>query len=773
MNKSVLVFAGALVSATAIHAKTVLWYHFDEAEPGTRTTASSVIVDSAGAQNGAPEYWWNDGKATNDNWMPAYTNAFPNGCVWFDPVSGQRGSLNRCLHIVNPPVYGEWGNGAHGVVRIPDNEKFHLQTFTIEMFVKDLYLSDPEHSEVRSRSSNHYVFCKANSWGLSINGGNGNGSDAVTKFIWRDDNGAAVSWSDGVNANMYPRTQRDGNWHHVALVVDGADQSAVKVEVYVDYVKQYNSSKTMPGPIHYDNSDIWIGRYPLSGLNGWGGLIDEFRISDKVLSPDEMLRFVNPRTDADTLLYLSFDNWMGDLFKLNPCGSAPNNYLVNESGNVEAARPILTLRANTNVPEYVKDTVGLLRRDIAAEAAYADAGCLHPLPNSAHQTLGITYPLTGSRIVTKDDFTIEMFVKCPELPTVYEYVMRNYTTFAATGKSYSWYIQVNESGTVSLMSNWTKGATTTQAVLADGGWHHLAWVTEKATQTSRLYVDYVQIGEITDAELCPIAPADATDAGELIFGSYAENGQNGNSFTGLIDDIRVTGRALVPQEFLTTRLATGAVAASVSFENDLSENPAEYADLFGLGKLTGFGRYAGTRPFRTEANRKSMRLDGATVDFGRNIFLERQGAFTLEFFLRPEALYGQSNVISLKKPAPSDESVWSVSLSEDKSTLVVGVGADSVSFPLPAIADWWHHYGLVFTESAGLPVVTLYVDHVQVGEPKALATALDYPAYSSGLVVGSESFIGWVDEIRVTKGVLAVEDMMECGPYSGILLHIK
>jgi len=773
MNKNLLVVAGAFACTTGLHAKTVLWYHFDEAAPGTLTTSSSVIVDSAGTQNGVPEYWWNNEKGSNAAFMPAYSNAFPNGCVWFDPVSGQRGSLNRCLHIKNPPNYGEWGNGAHGVVRIPDNEAFHLQSFTIEMFVKDLYLSDPNHTEVQIRSSNHYVFYKDKSWGMSILGGNGNGSDAVLKSIYRNVDGTATYWSDGVNANRYPRTQRDGNWHHVALVVDGTDQTSVKVEVYVDYVKQFNDSKTMTGPVFYDASDIWIGRYPLDKTCGWGGLIDEFRISDKALAPKEMLRFVNPRTDDDTLLYLSFDDWMGNMFKLNPCKIEPNNYLVNESGSVDSTVPVLTPRETATLPMFTEEGVGILRRDIAAQAGYDDLASLLPVTNVSRQTFGLTYPLTGNRIVTKDDFTIELFVKRPEKSTCDEYIMRNYSMFASTGASASWYIIANPNDKVSFAVNWKKSVATPTAVLADGAWHHLAWVVTKADHTSRFYVDGKKIGEIADDNLCPIAPQDCADAGTLIFASYQTNGQNSNSFTGLLDELRVTGRALEPQEFLTTRSPSSSVLASASFENDLSEGPADYTDLFAAGTLDGTGDYARTRPFKTVDNTKSIRLEGATVSLGRNILLEADNEFTLEFFVRPGTVSRQANLIALKKRAPLDGNIWSVAISADKATLTVQAGSGSATFALPEIADWWHHYGLVVTKSEGLPVLTLYVDHVQIGQPVTLSAAIDFSDLTQGLVIGSADFTGWFDEIRVTKGALSPEAMMTCSPRQGMSLLLK
>jgi len=45
--------------------------------------------------------------------------------------------------------------------------------------------------------------------------------------------------------------------------------------------------------------------------------------------------------------------------------------------------------------------------------------------------------------------------------------------------------------------------------------------------------------------------------------------------------------------------------------------------------------------------------------------------------------------------------------------------------------------------------------------------------WGAGIVVGSEALTGWVDEVRVSKGALAVEDMMACGPRYGFLLQFR
>ncbi len=182
LNKGKIALAGGLfVGAMAVQADTVLWYHFDEEPAGTRTTESSRILNAVDREKlpGIPENYWNGASGACSDQMPVYANAFPEGRRWVDPRTGQKGTLNRSLQIVNPVQSGEWGDGKQGVVKIEDEAALHLQTFTIEMFVKDLYLGDPSVRNVENRQSDHYVLSKKNSWALSIPGGTGNGSAAL------------------------------------------------------------------------------------------------------------------------------------------------------------------------------------------------------------------------------------------------------------------------------------------------------------------------------------------------------------------------------------------------------------------------------------------------------------------------------------------------------------------------------------------------------------------------------------------------------------------
>ncbi|MDA3923376.1 MAG: beta-galactosidase [Kiritimatiellae bacterium] len=93
----------------------------------------------------------------------------------------------------------------------------------------------------------------------------------------------------------------DGLWHHVAMVFNHENQQCA---LYVDYKEA--KSTTLQGPLVYDNGVFTIGR----GLNGW---IDEVRISDKPLHPEQFLRKTKFFSDSISKKKSSYPDVMVDL----------------------------------------------------------------------------------------------------------------------------------------------------------------------------------------------------------------------------------------------------------------------------------------------------------------------------------------------------------------------------------------------------------------------------------------------------------------------------
>jgi len=86
------------------------------------------------------------------------------------------------------------------------------------------------------------------------------------------------------------------------------------------------------------------------------------------------------------------------------------------------------------------------------------------------------------------------------------------------------------------------------APVALNRWHHLAFVQDG--QTTRFYVDYQLAGEVL---ISTFTPGPYTDIDSITLGGIF--GQPANAFVGLLDEIRVTGDALAPSQFL--RVAGG------------------------------------------------------------------------------------------------------------------------------------------------------------------------------------------------------------------------
>ena len=773
-EKTLVLLVGAVVAAAELQAKTVCWYHFDECEPGTVTTESSVVVDAAGTQNGAPEYWWNNGKTTNANYMPAYSNAFPVGRHWVDPKTGVKGTLNRCLQLVNPDIRYEWGNGEHGVVKIPDNEAFHLQTLTIECFVKDLYSVD----DIAAGQGSRFVLSKKNSWSMAIPAGTGNGSRALNGSVSYDQDGASTSWSNGMNLNCLPRALRDGNWHHLAIVIDGRDISEVKVSYYQDY-HLLRTSGTMQGPVFYDDSPIFLGRQDGIANYGWNGLIDELRISDEALDPEEFLRFANDVADADTVAFYSFDKWFGNPFEMSPAWGEFSNYFVNETPFVNPPKATLTPRESATIPFLTDENAGTVRNGLVSPTAVADLGSISAVTNGYGQAFGFTIDTTTpEQLYMAGDFTAEGFVKLNSLPDSTDYLMRGLLTQG--GVDNTWLVTVGSNGKLNFSINWQKNVSTPTSVVSDFGWHHVAVVSTPATMTTRFYVDYRLVDTIADGEHYVLADVGTTT--RLILFSYSENGQGNFCLSdAYASDFRITRRALDPQEFLTTRPIDATLVAAARFEGDFTVGP--YFAPVPDGVPSAGVSFATKVPAKTivdgnggtvaETNAKSVWLAGGTVDFGRNMPLENADEMTVEFFLRPEVVAeGGAEVMKL---AATDGTVWAIRLSADRKTLslVADTAAEVgqvLEFPVD-LGPRWNHLAFTFAKLDGKTLVTAYRNGSSPVK-RTLTGTLKTDGKSS-FTLGSEGLSAYVDELRVSPTVLAPAAFMVCPDAPGMVLVFK
>ena len=296
-----------------------------------------------------------------------------------------------------------------------------------------------------------------------------------------------------------PAYQVNTGWHHVALVKDSSNTgTSWCMSLYIDGARMgdYQGAAT-DSNVPLINDYLYIGSRANSSLF-LDADIDDVRVTANALQPGQFLRTRTGPLD-DTIAYWPFDK--------------PAELLVDASGNGNA----LTGSGVT------VDAGGSAVFD-GSQSGFAT---LAPLP---------LYPY--------ESMTVEWFMKTSMsgLGIVLE------TSANALSNPGSFYTCANESAgyqmtrTHSLVSDWSA---------ADGRWHHYALVYNWSALTAdivRVYRDGVQVTTRFSSNTSPAR----LRAGTLFIGT-----RNGSQypFVGQLDDIRITGRALAPTEFMTKRSA--------------------------------------------------------------------------------------------------------------------------------------------------------------------------------------------------------------------------
>ena len=295
-------------------------------------------------------------------------------------------------------------------------------------------------------------------------------------------------------------------WHHVALVKDSSKAGNNScISVYVDGVRvsNYHINSNASGDF-LRNDYLYLG----SRANNAYFLdadIDDVRVTANVLAPGQFLRTRTGPLD-DVIAYWPFDK--------------AANMLEDASGNGN----VLT-------------GSGVTSADGAAvfDGSQSGFSALAPLPLYTYRSL-----------------TVEWFMKS----SMADIGMVMEDTSHALSNSGAFYVAANElagyqmTRAHSLVSNWS---------VMDGRWHHYALVYDWSSLTSdivRLYCDGVQVTTRYSAN---------TGAARLWAGTLFIGTRNGSEypFVGELDDIKITGRALDPSEFMTKRSSPPGVTVII------------------------------------------------------------------------------------------------------------------------------------------------------------------------------------------------------------------
>ena len=311
----------------------------------------------------------------------------------------------------------------------------------------------------------------------------------------------------------------DAGWHHVALVVDSSLTGANRCRLYVDGVPQSQHANYLAaGDVFLGNQILHIGSRAGSKFFLDSDL-DDVRITARALEPGSFMRTRSQVAANDVVAYWPFRR---------------GNPLHDESENGN---------------ELQNDGVTFTDEDAAAFSG----------AQTMFSTIG-TLPLYGY-----DALTIEFFMRTAATGATAVALELGENANQAAGR---FCVTLNEEaagrmasyGRLAVLPN-PKGYNNDIADgAADGQWHHYALVYDPSktdTDIVRLYKDGTQ--QPNDASHISFwRPAIRSD--RLFIGS--RNDAN-YKFTGELDDIRITGRALAPGEFLQSRSGPSAMVIVV------------------------------------------------------------------------------------------------------------------------------------------------------------------------------------------------------------------
>lgn len=405
--KSALVAVFGVSVACVGFADTVIWYHFDELAPDTRTTTAEPTILNAvdpGLFPATPRT--QDGKTQGEGvaptygaaaaQMPLYSTGFGAGRYWNDPVTHEADENTRALYFQSS---SKDAYNTSAIVTVEDDERLHLQTFTVELFCKtahtEVYTNCWEDLVIRNRIWKN----GENTWAIRLSGNQL--SCRVTSKT-----GTVQNLSSSAVGLM------DGKWHHVAVTMN---QATREFKMYADYVLV--KSGTLDGDLDYGSSEqpvpLQIGGDTFAGYGNFYGWIDEVRISDAALEPKDFLRpgmttgGDDSSIDADTAVYVTFD-------ELTWFGKALINHAM---WNPAVTAPVVTLRGD-GLKEVVEDVLPgpQICGGILAEGSSGNLAALHFKTNAAVMKSGYLEVADHPRKITQGSFTIEGFFRWTQPP---------------------------------------------------------------------------------------------------------------------------------------------------------------------------------------------------------------------------------------------------------------------------------------------------------------------------------------------------------------------
>lgn len=770
-------FAAAATFPLAAVAGTVAWYHFSEMVPGAASTASTVFENAAnnGVMQAYPATTVNERRTDLVG-----VAAWPEKMLLCDGTNG--------IDVVNSGGCGFYLNTDVGIVKVSDvsviaetdNGDSVEKSFTMEFFMQCLSLPTNPTSTGNNQPTTRTVLSRTSSggawWKLMTNNG-------AFKFHASSDSTMSENWSFNIGNAANIR-----KWHHFAVTYDASTRTYA---FYADYVKIF--SKQLVAKLAVGDAPIVLGGSTQSSSVYGGGIgnkgtssladvnfmVDEFRISDAVLAPQEFMGW-KLASKSDVVVRLGFDDLSEaglDTFPLPLGWNSASHPAVNKATVSVNSGAIAAATSADEAVAVVHDGI----RDEGDD----NFGALVLSGNESRQSAKITISETG---LTTSGFTAETFVKFN--PDNYVFSGDSGYLFEASG---SWYVRFLAGGGVQgsvgggqfVFVNKGYWGSPAEGKNIDGNWHHVAFVYDPSAATKcSLYIDYVYVGGTATALSA------AADGTLNIAGSHWDS-TTGVFGDALLDEVKVTRRALKPWEFQRGDYVPGPTLLMADFDGG---EGLVYTPV--ISSLTSSGFNGDTHPAQdgaipfpqtvtgdktvvNESNTASMLFSAqGYVLFANPSVLAPE--LTVEFFVKNKSS-GKAGLIALYDGNSVSDAIWGLELDTDGQTpvFVVGQGGSQtrVAFAGVALDRRWHHVAVVMkTPDEGTSTIKLLLDGENVSTqtlPVRIRQTCATPRVWLGRATDNSAFRGYMDELRISEGELSVDDLMQMKKRNGLVLVFR
>ena len=462
-------------------------------------------------------------------------------------------------------------SGGGGMVSLTDaaTALTRLDAYTVEFFFR---------SEATAKWRSLVGWKTGSKIGLKVNLNNGaEGNDLSNASLEMLTNTTGNAFTQYTNIVSF--TDLDAfttnSWHHMALVCDNV---AGTITLYVDYSRRVTTGIESQTPLSRDPLVLGSSAFPAKAITeAFGGYIACPRITPRALGVDDFLSVARRTPENDVVFAWNMEEGA------NMIGVVATNvadYAV--AGRSSADNTKVYSLFKDILPTYAPPSKSDCKVLWGDEPMWTNTASLyfrgyHSLANGTQNRIyagtELTLPASTFPVCNPSNWTMEAMVRLEYLPDFLnaETEQTGVLIFGKFGNDsrphssptvyprYAWMLSVLPNGRLKVRyalddgnahtsSSSNYGAVTAdRAPLADMKWHHVALTYDSTARKFVLYVDYEQALEHALSHPLVDGP----------FPYFFSRIDISFGFEGWMDEIRFTGRALAPQEFVHLVRTTG------------------------------------------------------------------------------------------------------------------------------------------------------------------------------------------------------------------------